>query len=179
MWLPGGNQTAGPQRTTAWVVALLTLVSVQGCISDEPPPPPPSQMQMRSFQTREYDTNDTKLVIKAVLNTLQDMGFIVNTADPGIGLLTASKWTNIEHTKKEIKEAKKKETTLSKSVVLDCTANISEFGKRQCRVRVNFQERVLDAAGATMQANQITDAKFYQTFFSQVDKGIFLQQEGV
>ena len=158
---------------------LLLLPFFSGCLSDSPPPPPPSQMEMRSFQTREYDTNDSKLVLKAVLNTLQDMGFIVNTADPGIGLLTASKWTNIGHTKKELKEAKKKQTALSKSVVLDCTANISEFGKKQCRVRVNFQQRVLDAAGATMQANPITDAKFYQTFFSQVDKGIFLQQEGV
>lgn len=158
---------------------LLTALVVAGCFSDSPPPPQPSQMEMRSFQTREYDTNDTKLVLKAVLNTLQDMGFIVNTADPNIGLLTASKWTNVEHTKKEIKEAKKKEFALSKSIVLDCTANISEFGKKQSRVRVNFQQRVLDANGATMQASPITDAKFYQTFFSQVDKGIFLQQEGV
>lgn len=136
-------------------------------------------MEMRSFQTREYDTADAKLVIKAVLNTLQDMGFIVNTADPGIGLLTASKWTNVQHTKKEIKEARKKEAVLSQSIVLDCTANISEFGTKQTRVRVNFQQRVLDANGATMQAYPVTDAKFYQTFFSQVDKGIFLQQEGV
>lgn len=161
------------------VVTLCLSLLATGCFSDAPPPPQPSQMEMRSFQTREYDTNDTKLVIKAVLNTLQDMGFIVNTADPNIGLLTASKWTNVEHSKKEIKEAKKKELALSKSVVLDCTANISEFGKKQSRVRVNFQQRVLDANGATMQASPVTDAKFYQTFFSQVDKGIFLQQEGV
>lgn len=158
---------------------LLTALVVAGCFSDSPPPPQPSQMEMRSFQTREYDTNDTKLVIKAVLNTLQDMGFIVNTADPNIGLLTASKWTNVEHSKKEIKEAKKKELAISKSIVLDCTANISEFGKKQSRVRVNFQQRVLDTNGATMQASPITEAKFYQTFFSQVDKGIFLQQEGI
>jgi hypothetical protein len=30
-----------------------------------------------------------------------------------------------------------------------------------------------------MEARPITDPAFYQTFFSQVDKGIFLQQEGV
>lgn len=167
----------GPVRAIIGTMLLLPLLS--GCLSDSSPPPPPSQMEMRSFQTREYDTTDTKLVIKAVLNTLQDTGFIVNTADPDIGLLTASKWTNITHTKKEIKTAKKKEVALSKSVVLECTANISAFGKTQCRVRVNFQQRVLDAAGATMQAYPVTDAKFYQTFFSQVDKGIFLQQEGV
>ena len=161
------------------VATLSSALLVAGCFSDSPPPPQPSQMEMRSFQTREYDTNDEKLVLKAVLNTLQDMGFIVTTADPGIGLLTATKKVNISHTKKEVKEAKKRETPLSQTDVLDCTANISEFGKTQCRVRVNFQRQILDATGATMQASQITGAKFYQTFFSQVDKGIFLQQEGV
>ncbi|MDZ4860071.1 MAG: hypothetical protein SGI88_13925 [Candidatus Hydrogenedentes bacterium] len=134
---------------------------------------------MRTFQTREYDTYDGKLVMKAVLNVLQDMGFIVNSADTDLGLLTANRWTNVEHTRKEIKQAQKEETALSTSIVLDCTANISEFGKTQTRVRVNFQQRVLDAGGNAMQAYPIHDAKFYQTFFSQVDKGIFLQQEGV
>jgi len=166
-------------RKITVVCCLVPVLILSGCISDDAPPPQPSQLEMRTFQTREYDTKDTKLVMKAVLNVLQDMGFIVNSADTDIGLLTASKWTNIQHSKKEVKEAKKKETPLSTSVVLDCTANISEFGKTQARVRVNFQQRTLDAAGATMQASPITDAKFYQTFFSQVDKGIFLQQEGV
>jgi hypothetical protein len=159
---------------TVWVSAGLFA----GCMSDNDTPPPPSQLEIRGFQTREYDTADTRLVMKAVLNTLQDMGFIVNSADPNLGLLTASRWNDIQHSKKEIKEARKNETSLSKSLVLDCTVNISEFGK-QSRVRANFQQRVLDANGATMQANPITDVKFYQTFFSQVDKGVFLQQEGV
>lgn len=159
---------------TLWVAAGF----LAGCLSNNDAPPPPSQLEIRGFQTREYDTADPKLVMKAVLNTLQDMGFIVNSADPGLGLLTASRWTDVEHSKKEIKEARKKGAPLSKSLVLDCTVNVSEFGK-QSRVRANFQQRVLDANGATMQANPITDAKFYQTFFSQVDKGVFLQQEGV
>lgn len=159
--------------------AVLLLVCAGSCLSDAPPPPQPSQLEMRGFQTREYDTLDSKMVMKAVLNVLQDMGFIVNSADTELGLLTASKWTNVEHTKKEIREAKKKETPLSKSVVLECTANISEYAAAQTRVRVNFQQRVLDAAGATMHASPINDAKFYQTFFSQVDKGIFLQQEQI
>ena len=30
-----------------------------------------------------------------------------------------------------------------------------------------------------MAVNQIDDARFYQQFFASVDKGVFLQQEGV
>lgn len=162
---------------TLCVLSALSLLIV-GCMSDGGDPPPPTQMELRSFQTREYDTTDTKLVMKAMLNVLQDMGFIVNDADAELGLLTASKWTGIDHTKKEIKRARKDETSLSKSLVLECTANISLFDK-QSRVRVNFQKRILDTQGATMEASPVEDAAFYQTFFSKVDKGIFLQQEGV
>ena len=153
-------------------------ILVVGCASDGSVPPPPTQLELRAFQTREYDTTDTKLVMKAMLNVLQDMGFIVNDADVELGLLTASKWTDIPHTKKEIKRARKDEATLSKSLVLECTANISPFDN-QSRVRVNFQKRILDERGGTMEARPVEDAAFYQTFFSKVDKGIFLQEEGV
>lgn len=166
-------------RSTICNVVLLGGVLLSGCASDAPPPAPPTQLELRTFQTREYDTADSRLVMKAMLNVLQDMGFIVNSADAGLGLLTAAKWTDVEHTRKEIKQAQKKDQVLAKTVVLECTANVSEFGRNQSRVRVNFQKRVLDERGATMAAQPVNDAAFYQAFFSKVDKGIFLQQEGV
>ncbi|MBX7254748.1 MAG: hypothetical protein K1Y02_00205 [Candidatus Hydrogenedentes bacterium] len=155
-----------------------TVLAGAGCLSDGGSPPPPTQLELRGFQTREYDTQDMRLVMKAMVNVLQDMGFIINNADTQLGLLSANKMTDIAHSKREIKRAQKKEELLSKTLVLDCTANVSAFGK-QSRVRVNFQQRVLGTNGATMSASPITDAAFYQQFFAQVDKGIFLQQEGV
>jgi hypothetical protein len=165
-------------QTHAVLSCVALTIFVWGCASDGSAPPPPTQLELRAFQTREYDTTDTKLVMKAMLNVLQDMGFIVNDADVELGLLTASKWTDIPHTKKEIKRARKDESPLTKSLVLDCTANISPFDN-QSRVRVNFQKRILDERGGTMEASPVEDAAFYQTFFSKVDKGIFLQAEGV
>ncbi len=159
-------------------LGVMLPVVLVGCASDGGTPPPPTQLELRAFQTREFDTTDTKLVMKAMLNVLQDMGFIVNDANVELGLITASKWTDIPHTKKEVKQARKDETPLAKSIVLDCTANVSPFDK-QSRVRVNFQKRILDERGATMEARPVEDAAFYQTFFSKVDKGIFLQEEGV
>jgi len=165
-------------RLVSVAVVLGSAFAGAGCMSDGDSPPPPTQLELRGFQTREYDTQDMRLVMKAMVNVLQDMGFIINNADTQLGLLSANKMTDIPHSKKEIKRAEKKEELLSKTLVLDCTANVSAFGK-QSRVRVNFQQRVLGANGATMSASPITDAAFYQQFFSQVDKGIFLQQEGV
>ncbi len=39
-----------------------------------------TQLQIREFQTRSYETNDVKMVMKAMLNILQDDGFIVKNA---------------------------------------------------------------------------------------------------
>src|SRR5438093_1306049 len=57
---------------------------------------PASQLQTRELQTRSYDTTDAAMVMKALVNVLQDDSFIVNTASGDIGLVTATK----EHTER-------------------------------------------------------------------------------
>ncbi len=167
-------------KLTRLTCTAITLIVVWGCASnDSAGGKVPSQLERRSFQTREFDTPDTKLVMKAMINVLQDMGFQIANADAELGLLTATKWANIDHSKKEIKKARKAERTLSKSLVLESTANVSPYEGGRSRVRVNFLERILDDAGATMAVSQIDDARFYQQFFANVDKGIFLQEEGI
>jgi hypothetical protein len=137
-----------------------------------------SSVEMRSFQTRTYDTTDTRLVMKAMINALQDIGYIIKTADADLGVLTAEKWTNVAHSKREVKKARKDGTSLANSQVFECTANVSPHGQ-QCRVRMTFQRKVLDQAGGVMEAQIIDDATFYQTFFNSVGKSVFLQKENV
>jgi hypothetical protein len=55
---------------------------------------------------------------------------------------------------------------------------VSEYGE-QARVRVNFQIKVLNNKGGIMKIEQIDDEKYYQDFFSKVDKGIFIQKEKI
>ena len=62
--------------------------------------------------------------------------------------------------------------------VIEATVNVTAFGDKT-RVRVSFQEKVLDNLGAVMEARAIDDEKFYQDFFAKVDKGIFLQKEKI
>ncbi|GMW00924.1 MAG: hypothetical protein AMXMBFR84_20610 [Candidatus Hydrogenedentota bacterium] len=156
----------------------MALPFVFGCATSDPEPQPMSQVEMRNMQTRQFDTNDSKLVMKAMLSTLQDMGFIVNSADADLGYISANKWTEVQHSKKEMKKAKKDETPLAQNIVLECTANVTIQGGA-ARVRANFQKKTVDTAGNTMQAGPIEDAAFYQTFFSKVDKGLFLESSGV
>lgn len=51
-----------------------------------------SQIQQRSYQTRAFDTTDQKQVLRAVIATLQDIGFVIDRADALLGSVSATKW---------------------------------------------------------------------------------------
>ncbi|MGB9711771.1 MAG: hypothetical protein ACP5J5_05595 [Dissulfurimicrobium sp.] len=162
-----------------WILSLILSVSILGCATTGVTPQK-TQLQIREFQTRSYETNDTKMVMKAMLNVLQDDGFIVKNAVLDLGLLSAEKSVDIEN-KGEAFLAKFFEganAVWKKASIIECTANVSEHGK-QIRVRVNFQVKVLNNKGGIIKIEQIDDEKYYQDFFSKVDKGIFIQKEKI
>ncbi|ARN84338.1 hypothetical protein [Candidatus Nucleicultrix amoebiphila] len=137
-----------------------------------------SQMQIREFQTRSYDTADAKAVMKTVLDVLQDDGYIVKNAVPDLGLLTATKEDDLE----ESGEAFWKtfwmghHATWKKHAIIEASCNVSSHNN-QSKVRANFVVKVMDNKGGTVEVKQIDDQAFYQKFFSKVDKGIFLNKE--
>ena len=142
--------------------------------------PPKTQLQIREFQTRSFETNNVKMVMKAMLNVLQDDGYIVKNANVELGLLNATKEVDITN-KWEVFGAflgatQGYQTSFAKNRIIEATANVSEFGT-QCRVRINFQIKDMDNKGGVRAVGQIEDEKFYQDFFSKVDKGVFIQKE--
>ena len=50
-----------------------------------------SQVEVRSYQMRSYDTTDKRRVLRAVLATLQDLRFVIEKADDTVGLVSATK----------------------------------------------------------------------------------------
>ena len=160
-----------------WILLIMSTFIVGGCASTGVTPQM-TQLQIREFQTRIYDTNDVKMIMKAMLNVLQDDGFIVKNAVMDLGLLSAEKTVDIENKGEAFLAAffLGTQARWKKASVIECTANVSEYGS-QSRVRVNFQLKVLDNKGGIIEVKQILDEKYYQDFFSKVDKGIFIQKE--
>lgn len=161
-----------------YIPVLLAVIVLAGCATTGTPPQ--SQLQIREFQTRSYETTDTKMVMKAVLNTLQDEGYIVKNAVPDLGLLTATKEVDVEDKTEAVilTLLSKGKATWAKNSVIEATANVSEFGT-QTRVRLNFQVKTFDNKGAVREVKQVEDGNFYQEFFSKVDKGVFIQKENL
>ena len=50
-----------------------------------------SQVHVRNMQTRVYDSVDKRDTLRSVLATLQDLGFVIDTADYEMGTITATK----------------------------------------------------------------------------------------
>lgn len=50
-----------------------------------------SQVKLRSIQTRAYDTTDKQMMLRAIIATLQDLGFIINGADHVLGTVSGTK----------------------------------------------------------------------------------------
>lgn len=144
---------------------------------------PMTQLEKRQFQTRTYDSSDKALVMKAMLNVLQDEGFIVYNANPLLGFIYGVKDFDTSDPNIDIS----KEFGLSKArlnmngvrvATVETTANVTEYGKSM-RVRVNFKRKLLNVYGNAQFIDDINDENYYQEFFSKVDKAIFLQKQKI
>lgn len=161
-----------------FVISILISVFITSCASS--PQTEKTQLQIRAIQTRTYEISESKLVLKAMLNVLQDDGFIVKTAVPELGLLTATKEIDIERMSESLPAFffGGANARWKKNSIIEATCNVSFF-RDKCKVRVNFSQKILDNLGGIIKIRQIYDQKFYQTFFTKVDKSIFIQRMGL
>lgn len=167
------------KKLSIFSICLFLIFSFTGCVSKKVEPQK-TQLQIREFQTKSFQTTDIKLAMKAMLNVLQDDGFIVKNAVLDLGLLSAEKTVDVE----DQTEAAWATFWLGvnavykKASIIECTANISEMID-SVKVRANFQLKVFNNKGGIIKVEQIDDEKYYQDFFSKVDKGMFLQKEKI
>jgi len=77
-----------------------------------------NQLRLRSIQTRAFDTTDKDRTLRAIIATLQDLGFIVDKADATLGAVTATKLNRY---------------------ALRVTVTVGPRGQTQLIVRVNAQ----------------------------------------
>ena len=77
-----------------------------------------SQVEKRSYQSRVFDTGDKQKVLRAVISTLQDLGFVIDKADATLGTVSGTKLDNYS---------------------LKMTVSVRQKGKDQMLVRANAQ----------------------------------------
>ena len=124
--------------------AVLLLLS--GCVSarDGLNESALNQVQLRSIQTRSFDSEDKQKIMQGSIATFQDLGFVIDNADYDIGTISATKFTT--------------RFPLEMSV----------------SVRPNSQKQMLVRAVARYNKMTVENPKPYQSFFTSLSKGLFL-----
>ena len=84
------------RKGLSFFVALLVLFSLSSCVTTRGNVlgTPQTQVQMRNYQSRSFETKDQAMVLRAVIATLQDLGFIVEKADKDLGIVSGTSFTN-------------------------------------------------------------------------------------
>ncbi len=163
-----------------WVSALV----LTGWHAKAPPPlPEQTQLEIRQAQTRTYDLSNINVAMRAVLNALQDEGFIIKEANHQLGFINATKdhdiyklgYNSIFFGQKRHSD---KRNILDHRAVIEGTANISTFGE-QTRIRLNFSIKTYSIVDTVWSVQPVSNPECYQHVFSKIDKRIFLEQADI
>ena len=68
-----------------------TIGLLAGCASTPKATDGAVTLKLRAIQTRAYETTDINKTIRTAMATMQDLGFVIDTADAELGSVTASK----------------------------------------------------------------------------------------
>lgn len=78
---------------------IMTPLLTTGCVTDSRKhvlSATESQVKLRSFQTRAFDTSDRNTTLRTVIATLQDLSFVIDKADEVLGTVSATKLDGYE-----------------------------------------------------------------------------------
>ena len=107
-------------RTESLLATVSATVLLAGCVASNKAVLETSQsaVQLRSYQSRAFDTTDQEKTLRAIIATLQDLGFVVDKADLTLGSVSATKLSGY---------------------ALRMTVTVHPRGEKQLLVRANAQ----------------------------------------
>lgn len=146
----------------------------------------PESMAQRQLQTRKYNTTAEDKIITTCVNVLQDSGFTIENSDAKLGTILASK-------EREAVEAGQVAGALIVAVIFGVAVPIDKnqkmfasivvspaaSEKKASLVRITFSRLVWNDRGVVSKAERLEDPEVYQTFFTKLSKGLFLEAQNI
>ena len=136
----------------AFLLMMFVLLGAQTCQTDSKQQVlavSKSQVELRSFQSRAFDTTDKEKTLRTVMATMQDLGFVLDKADALLGTVSGTKFGKGE---------------FGAPYQVRLTVSVRLRGETQLLVRANAQYKL----------RAIEDPKPYQDFFAALEKAMFL-----
>ncbi|MDN5872973.1 MAG: hypothetical protein L0H29_01150 [Sinobacteraceae bacterium] len=184
--------------------AVVVVLAIAGCASVPPDAftPSSSVVQLRSEQTRRYDGISQNEILAASAGVLQDLGFTLEGSQDALGVLFAAKQRSARSAGKIVASIlvaaltgvytpTDKDQTFYVTLVVSpvdqvrhgkkavLSSKISSTAKNNYLVRATFAHIVRNTANRVTAAEQLSDEKLYQKFFSKLDKSVFLEGQKI
>lgn len=80
------------------ITCIILLSNCNTAFADTKTAQEKSMLEIRKIQTHFFDTANTNQVAKAIINTLQDNGFIIQNIEPELGYIRAKKEIKLKRT---------------------------------------------------------------------------------
>jgi len=163
----------------ALLIGAISIVFI-GCGGNMAPPPPKqmSQLEWRELQSKQFDTDNKMLVMRAIVAALQDEGYTIQSSNNDLGLITGVLEINeLDSSNKNAQEfwyGQASGYQTSKRINVSTTTTVING---RTRVRINMTAKGLSESGGTLWSQPVQQQKPYQDIFQKVDKSIFLQKE--
>jgi hypothetical protein len=145
-----------------------------------------STLEIRSIQTKEYDSKSELVIYKALVNALLDREFIIKASDSSAGIVLANYTTTRLNGGEMVTKAIGTYFTLGLNWVfgdnnledtlsVDISANVTQL-KGTTQVRINAIAKRMNSEGEVLESNMIVEPAYYNGIFEQIGKSVFLEQ---
>lgn len=133
-------------------LAVCLGLAISGCVDTEKSPVEmlsnKSPIELRAMQSRAFDTTDSPRMLRTIVATLKDLGYMVQKVEPEAATVSAEKLGRLR-----------------------ISVSVSPRGETQMTVRAN----ALVDMGSQRTVNQVDEPEFYQKhFFEPLAKASFL-----
>ena len=146
--------------------------------------PDAKYLERRNIETRIFDTNNTKELLIASAQLLQDMGYKITETDIDIGVITASK-------------LREKGNAFGKGLLIVAAALngqqavyedtqkfyvsivTTKVNNKQIKTRVTFAHVVYDNLGKVVKIEKLNDVNLYKEFFDKLGQSVFLTANNI
>ncbi|HEB73146.1 MAG TPA: hypothetical protein ENI77_11095 [Nitrospirae bacterium] len=136
-----------------------------------------SALEIRSVQLRDIE-GEYKTTFRAVMDVLQDMGFTIVQTNMETGHVVAIKKILITVTIRLLFSTRQHKTFVPQ----EATVTMEKWGEGVTRVRVNTDLGKVEGGvhlNAADRAKYLDPEKFYEEFFANLRKAVFLRKEKI
>ena len=146
--------------------------------------PDAKYLERRNVETRIFDTTNTKELLIASAQLLQDMDYTITESDTDIGVITATKNREAGSTAGKV--------VLSVLAALNGQQAIYEdkqkfyvsivntkANERQIKTRVTFARIVYNNLGTVVRIEKLDDSALYTEFFDKLAQSVFLTANNI